>query len=151
MERIRGVLSAQQEREERRQQADREALARLKQAYAASKAEDTPGGAAAVLKAASGDLKPLDILRIFEAERANLQEAAAVAVADARAAEAQLARAQVSSAAEGRSSGRFACWSVALAGLAPSFHQQCCPARPRLPACLLAGGAACCGSALRSL
>ena len=86
MERIRGVLSAQQEREERRQQADREALARLKQAYAASKAEDTPGGAAAVLKAASGDLKPLDILRIFEAERANLQEAAAVAVADARAA-----------------------------------------------------------------
>ena len=101
VERIRGVLSAQQEREERRQRADREALTRLKQAYAASKAADTPGGAAAVLRAASGDLKPLDILRIFEAERANLQEASAVASADARAAEAQLARAQVSDAAEG--------------------------------------------------
>lgn len=92
------MLEAQQDREERRQQADRQAYDRLRRAYAASKAADAPGGAAAALKAAMAELhlKPLDILRIFEAERVNLQEQAAMAAADARAAEAQVARAQAS-------------------------------------------------------
>lgn len=96
MERLKQALAAQREREERRQQADREAYERLKQAHAVSKAADTPSAAAAALKAAAREMKPLDILRVFEAERAHLQEAAAVAAAEAHAAQAQLARAQVS-------------------------------------------------------
>lgn len=102
MERVKGLLQQQRDREERRAVSDAEALARLKQSYAAAKAAElggTPGGAAGVLKAAAAELslKPVDILRIFEAERANLQEAAALAEADAQSARAQVARAQVRS------------------------------------------------------
>lgn len=97
MERLKGMLAAHQAREERRRAADAEALSRLKQAYAASKAAEAPGAAAAALRAGMHglSLKPLDLCRIFEAERANLAEAAAVAAAEARAAEAQLERARV--------------------------------------------------------
>ena len=100
MERVQAALQQQREREERRTAADAEALARLKQAMAASRAAElggTPGGAGGALKAAMAELslKPLDLMRIFEAERTNLQEAAALAAADAQAAQAQLARAQV--------------------------------------------------------
>jgi len=100
VERVKAVLQQQREREERRAAADGEALGRLKQSYAAAKAAErggTPGGATAVLRAATNELslKPVDILRVFEAERANLQEAAALAAADAQSARAQLARAQV--------------------------------------------------------
>ncbi|PRW56849.1 basal body [Chlorella sorokiniana] len=99
VERVKAVLQQQREREERRAMADAEALARLKQSYAAAKAAElgaAPGGAAAVLKIATAELslKPLDIVRIFEAERADLQEAAALAAADAQSARAELSRAQ---------------------------------------------------------
>ncbi|KAL4858434.1 hypothetical protein ACK3TF_001414 [Chlorella vulgaris] len=94
VERLKQALAAQREREERRQQADREAYERLKQAHAVSKAADTPSAAAAAMKAAAREMKPLDILRVFEAERAHLQEEAAVAAAEAHASQAQLARAQ---------------------------------------------------------
>lgn len=89
------MLASQQEREERRKRADADALARVKQAHATCKAADTPSGAASLLKAACKELKPLDIVRVFEAERVNLQEQAALAAADARASQAQLARAKV--------------------------------------------------------
>jgi hypothetical protein len=94
VERLKQALAAQRQREDRLRRADREAYDRLKRAHAASKAADTPAGAAVALKAATRELKPLDIVRIFEAERASLQEATAAAAAEARAAEAQLQRAQ---------------------------------------------------------
>lgn len=114
------MLQQQRDREERRAAADAEALARLKQSYAAAKAAElggTPGGAAGVLKAAAAELslKPVDILRIFEAERANLQEAAALAAADAESARAQLARAQV----------RYGRWRACVASSSCCFGASC--------------------------
>lgn len=92
--RIKALMEAQRDREERQQRANSDALARLRQAHAAARAADTPGSAAALLKAASRDMKPAHLVRIFEAERANLQEQAAVAAAEACAAQAQLERAR---------------------------------------------------------
>ena len=98
---------------------------------------------------AFGDLKPLDMLRIFEAERANLQAAAAMAVADARAAQALLARAQVSSADEAAAVVVFVAALAPRLAWHPSFNRKCCSSHPRIPAYLpAAGGAACCGAAL---
>ncbi|KAL4422033.1 hypothetical protein ABPG77_004849 [Micractinium sp. CCAP 211/92] len=94
LERHRELLRSQQERDQRRCAADQAALDRLKRAYAASKAADTPTGAAITLKAAVKEMKPLDICRVFEAERCNLAEAAAAAEADAAAARKALQQAQ---------------------------------------------------------
>lgn len=95
LERQRQLLGSQQERDERRSAADKQALDRLKRAYAASKAADTNAGAATTVKAAAKEMKPVDICRVFEAERANLAEAAAAAAADAASARAALKQAQV--------------------------------------------------------
>lgn len=93
--RLKQALADVRERDERRQLADRSAYDRLRRGYAAAKAAETPGAAAAEMRAASRQLKPWDLMRIFEAERSNLQEAAAAAAAEAAIARAKLARAQV--------------------------------------------------------
>lgn len=95
LDRHRELLRSQQERDERRSAADKQALDRLKRAYAASKAADTPTGAAATIKAAAKEMKALDICRVFEAERSNLAETAAAAEADVAVAWAALQQAQV--------------------------------------------------------
>lgn len=144
VERLKQVIAAQREREERRQRADCEAYERLKRGYAASKAESTPGGAAAALRAACRELKPLDLMRIFEAERANLQEAAAAAAAEARAAQAQLARAQV---------GVLLVSGRGPDGMSEPGLGRCMTGRPPAACYPLprAGSAACRGAALRDV
>ncbi|PSC71462.1 hypothetical protein C2E20_5039 [Micractinium conductrix] len=107
LERMRNMLRVQAERDERRAQADREAYDRVKRAHAASKVADTPNAAEAAVRMAARDMRPIDICRLFEAERANLAEAAAAVAADAAAARAQLEIAQEALHAAGLPCERF--------------------------------------------
>ena len=94
VEKLKHHSTAQREREQRRARADKEAYERLKRTWAVSRAAETPSKAAAVVAAAVKELRPTDICRIFEAERANLQEELAVTRAENSVREGQLQRAR---------------------------------------------------------
>ena len=63
-------------------------------ALAASQAATTPSAAAAAVAAAAKDLRPVDIVRVFESQRASLAEELAVTKAENRVLEVQAARAR---------------------------------------------------------
>eukprot|EP00887_Chlorella_sp_A99_P002320 scaffold10.g2320.t1 len=99
--RLQQHVAAREAREARRAAADKATYERLQRASAAGGAAGAPAAAAAAAAATVKGLRPLDICRIFETERASMAEELAVAQAERQVAEAQLARAKAALRAAG--------------------------------------------------
>ncbi|GAB4819856.1 hypothetical protein N2152v2_006902 [Parachlorella kessleri] len=95
-ERLQQRLAAHLDKADRRGKADKAAYERLKRAFAASKGATTPKAGTAFLAHAAKEMRPVDIVRVYEGERADLQEEVAIIRAENRVLEGQLQRAKAS-------------------------------------------------------
>lgn len=79
MDRLKEHLAERVQREERRQQRDKEVYERLKRAHAALRADRTgssrsPSGSAGAVAAATRELRPVEIVGIYEAQRDAMEQ-----------------------------------------------------------------------------